>query len=65
MFERRLYLHLDWLLLGAILCLALIGVGDDLQHDRNAWRLPTTQILRDRHRARSPFAVCLTSTTAR
>ena len=33
MFERRLYFHIDWLLLGAILLLAGIGVGDDLQHD--------------------------------
>ena len=27
MFERRLYHHLDWLLLGAILSLCIIGVA--------------------------------------
>jgi len=26
MFERRLYFHIDWLLLGAVLLLATIGV---------------------------------------
>ena len=27
MFERRLYFHIDWLLLGAILLLSAIGVA--------------------------------------
>ena len=27
MFERRLYFHIDWLLLGAVLLLAAIGVS--------------------------------------
>jgi rod shape determining protein RodA len=43
MFERRLYLHLDWLLFGAIACLCLIGVAMIYSTTGN-WRLPTTQI---------------------
>ena len=33
MFERRLYFHLDWLLLGAVLAARRLGARDDLQHD--------------------------------
>ena len=43
MFERRLYLHLDWLLFGAITCLTLIGVAM-IYSTTGTWRLPTTQI---------------------
>jgi len=27
MFERRLYFHIDWLLLGAVIVLSLVGVA--------------------------------------
>jgi rod shape determining protein RodA len=43
MFERRLYLHLDWLLFGAIVLLCMIGVAMILSTTGN-WRLPTTQM---------------------
>ena len=43
MLERRLYLHLDWLLLGAIVCLTTIGVAM-IYSTTGSWRLPTTQI---------------------
>ena len=43
MLERRLYLHLDWLLLGAIVCLTTIGVAM-IYSTTGGWRLPTTQI---------------------
>ena len=36
MFERRLFFHVDWLLLGAVLLLAGDRRGDDLQHDLRA-----------------------------
>ena len=43
MLERRLYLHLDWLLFGAIVCLVMIGVAM-IFSTTGAWRLPTTQM---------------------
>jgi len=43
MFERRLYLHIDWLLFGALACLAFIGVAM-IYSTTGAWRLPTIQI---------------------
>ena len=43
MLERRLYLHLDWLLLSAIVCLTTIGVAM-IYSTTGSWRLPTTQI---------------------
>jgi rod shape determining protein RodA len=43
MFERRLYLHLDWLLFGAIVCLCVIGVAM-IYSTTGSWRLPSTQI---------------------
>jgi rod shape determining protein RodA len=43
MFERRLYLHLDWLLFGAIACLCVIGVAM-IYSTTGSWRLPSTQI---------------------
>src|SRR5918993_4180592 len=43
MFERRLYLHLDWLLFSAITCLTLIGIAM-IFSTTGTWRLPTTQI---------------------
>ena len=55
MFERRLYYHIDWLLLGGVLLLAAHRRGDDLQHDRRSRRAATSRLLRHaalRHRAR-------------
>ena len=43
MFERRLYLHLDWLLFAAITCLTMIGVAM-IYSTTGTWRLPTVQI---------------------
>ena len=43
MLERRLYLHLDWLLFGAIACLCLIGVAM-IYSTTGGWRLPTVQM---------------------
>ena len=43
MLERRLYLHIDWLLFGAIACLTVIGVAM-IYSTTGSWRLPTTQI---------------------
>jgi rod shape determining protein RodA len=43
MFERRLYLHIDWLLFGAIACLCLIGVAM-IYSTTGGWALPRTQI---------------------
>ena len=43
MFERRLYLHLDWLLFGAITSLCVIGVAM-IYSTTGSWRLPSTQI---------------------
>ena len=43
MFERRLHLHLDWLLLAAIACLCTIGVAM-IYSTTGSWRLPTTQM---------------------
>jgi rod shape determining protein RodA len=43
MFERRLYLHLDWLLFSAIACLCVIGVAM-IYSTTGSWRLPSTQI---------------------
>ncbi len=34
MFERRLYHHIDWLLIGAVLAICADRPGDDLQHHR-------------------------------
>jgi rod shape determining protein RodA len=58
MFERRLYLHLDWLLLGAIACLSIIGVAMILSTTGN-WRLPTTQLYAIIIGSVA-FAICLT-----
>jgi cell division protein FtsW (lipid II flippase) len=43
MLERRLYLHLDWLLIGAIVCLTFVGVAM-IYSTTGGWRLPTTQL---------------------
>ena len=43
MFERRLYHHLDWLLLSAMLSLCVVSVAMIFSATGN-WRLPTTQI---------------------
>src|SRR5687767_11265191 len=43
MLERRLYLHIDWLLFAAIVCLSIIGVAM-IYSTTGAWRLPTTQV---------------------
>ena len=43
MLERRLYLHIDWLLFGAIACLCVIGVAM-IYSTTASWRLPSTQI---------------------
>jgi rod shape determining protein RodA len=43
MFERRLYLHIDWLLFGALACLAFMGVAM-IYSTTGSWRLPTIQI---------------------
>ena len=40
MFERRLFFHVDWLLLGAVLLLVRHRPGDDLQHDLRHAHLP-------------------------
>jgi rod shape determining protein RodA len=58
MFERRLYLHLDWLLLGAISCLCVIGIAMIYSTTGN-WRLPTTQMYAIMIGGIA-FAVCLT-----
>ena len=57
MLERRLYLHLDWFLLGAIIC--LLSWAWRWSTARPAgWRLPTTQIYAIVIGA-AAFAVCL------
>ena len=43
MLERRLYLHIDWLLFAAIACLAVIGVAM-IYSTTGSWRLPTVQL---------------------
>ena len=43
MFERRLYLHLDWLLFASITCLTIIGVAM-IYSTTGTWRLPSVQI---------------------
>jgi rod shape determining protein RodA len=43
MLERRLFLHLDWLLIGAIACLSLIGVAM-IYSTTGGWRLPVVQV---------------------
>ena len=58
MLERRLYLHLDWLLLGAIMCLTFIGVAM-IYSTTGGWRLPTTQMYAIVIGAIA-FAICLT-----
>ena len=46
MFERRLYFHVDWLLLGAILLLAAIGVA--MIYSTTYVTTPTAAATRDR-----------------
>jgi rod shape determining protein RodA len=58
MFERRLYLHIDWLLLVAIACLCVIGVAM-IYSTTGSWRLPTTQMYAIVIGAVA-FAICLT-----
>jgi rod shape determining protein RodA len=58
MFERRLFLHLDWLLVGAIVCLSLIGVAM-IYSTTGAWRLPSVQLYAILIGAVA-FIVCLT-----
>ena len=58
MLERRLYLHIDWLLFAAIACLCVIGVAM-IYSTTGAWRLPTTQIYAIVIGA-AAFAACLT-----
>jgi rod shape determining protein RodA len=43
MLERRLYLHIDWLLLAAVALLSVIGVAM-IYSTTGGWRLPTIQI---------------------
>src|SRR3954470_20040453 len=43
MFERRLYHHLDWLLLGSVFALCFISVAM-IYSTTGDWRLPTTQL---------------------
>ncbi len=43
MLERRLFLHLDWLLIGAIFCLSMIGVAM-IYSTTGGWRLPVVQL---------------------
>ncbi len=43
MIERRLFLHLDWLLIGAIFCLSMIGVAM-IYSTTGSWRLPVVQL---------------------
>jgi rod shape determining protein RodA len=67
MFERRLYHHLDWLLLGSVLVLSLIGVAMIYSATGSRvggvwvpnWRLPSTQLYAMLI-GLGLFAVCLT-----
>src|SRR3954466_3155770 len=43
MFERRLYHHIDWLLLGSVLTLCFVSVAMIYSTTGN-WRLPATQM---------------------
>jgi rod shape determining protein RodA len=43
MLERRLFLHLDWLLVAAIFCLSMIGVAM-IYSTTGGWRLPVVQL---------------------
>jgi len=43
MLERRLFLHLDWLLIAAIFCLSMIGVAM-IFSTTGGWRLPVVQL---------------------
>src|SRR6185503_17266116 len=43
MIERRLFLHLDWLLIVAIFCLSMIGVAM-IYSTTGGWRLPVVQL---------------------
>ena len=43
MIERRLFLHIDWLLIGAIFCLSMIGVAM-IYSTTGSWRLPVVQL---------------------
>jgi len=43
MLERRLFLHLDWLLIAAIFCLSIIGVSM-IFSTTGGWRLPVVQL---------------------
>jgi rod shape determining protein RodA len=43
MIERRLFLHIDWLLIGAIFCLSMIGVAM-IFSTTGGWRLPVVQM---------------------
>jgi rod shape determining protein RodA len=58
MFERRLYHHLDWILIGAMASLCLISVAMIYSTTGN-WRLPVTQIYAITL-GMGLFAVCLT-----
>jgi rod shape determining protein RodA len=44
MFERRLYHHLDWLLLSAMFSLCLISLSMIYSTTGASWRLPTIQL---------------------
>ncbi len=43
MLERRLFLHLDWLLIGAIFSLSMIGIAM-IYSTTGGWRLPVVQL---------------------
>jgi rod shape determining protein RodA len=43
MIERRLFLHLDWLLIAAIFCLSMIGIAM-IYSTTGGWRLPVVQL---------------------
>ena len=43
MLERRLFLHIDWLLVAAIFCLSLMGVAM-IYSTTGGWRLPVVQL---------------------
>jgi len=58
MFERRLYHHLDWILLGAIFSLCFLSVAM-IYSTTGSWRLPSTQMYAIMLGV-ALFAVCLT-----
>ena len=58
MFERRLYHHLDWILMGAIFSLCFLSVAM-IYSTTGSWRLPSIQLYAIML-GMVLFAVCLT-----